>query len=565
MFCPNCGKPAKEGAAFCGICGFALKAPVAPVAPQPVAPAPAPVEPAPVEAQPAPVGVPVEAAPVETVAEPAVEVPATAEPEVPVEAPTEPAPVEEVPAPAPVEVAPVEEPVEAAPATAPAEPVPEVPVAPVRPVEPVAATQYAPQGTYQPAAAPMAPAPKKGFDFNQVTAQATEVFKNTIMPFVMKWKIPLIAGAAALVLIIGFFGIGSSQSNPENIVENYIEGLIDGDWEQVYDTLAVTENEFVNKEKFVAFQEKNGKDYSNITKYEIQSAEEIAKEYADEYNKYFGSFADKYEEEIEETLLKTYVVTYVTNTSSYPKTMTVTLAEQSEKTWLLFTKYRVSSEDLIGSHTIKTYKDAVVIVDGVQVAAPAEDEDGIAEFKIDAIFAGEHNLKITHPLCDAYEDVIATDSGRTTYATGLKISKAVKDELFKTSQENIKKLANGAKDGKALNSLGIAYTTDADDFDDLKKDYENLTNSFRKSDGTGLKSITYTGFTDNSYQENIGTSGGYSCSVGTQYTYTSTRKSYWDNSITENTSNTTGRFTLNYDYVDGKWVLKGFSYYNYYY
>lgn len=532
MFCPNCGKPTKDGAAFCGVCGFKLKAPDAPT-PQPVAPAPAP----------APVVEPVAPAPVvESVVE---------------------APVEEVPAEVVAGTPVVEEPAPAQPVVV-AEPV--APAQPVAPVQPVAAAQ---PGVYQPAAVPVAPAPKKGFDFNQITGQATNVFKNTILPFVMKWKIPLIAGAAVLVLVVGFLGIGAVQSNPKNIVENYFEGLIDGDYGQVYDTLAVTESDFVNKEKFIAFQEQNADKYSDITKYEIKSYKEKLKE---EYEKYAEIYGDEYEdrfeaamEELENQMVETYVITYVTNTSSSEKTMTVTLAEQSEKSWLFFTKYRVSTEGLIGSHTIKTHKDAVVTVDGSAVTTVSEYDGDIAEFKIDAIFEGEHELKITHPACDDYSDTISVGSGSTTYATSLKISKATKDAIFKTSQENVKKLANGAKDGKSFESLGITCTKDEEQLDDLKDDYSDLTESFRKSDGTGLKSITYTSFKDTSYQDNLGTGSSYSCYVSTEYNYTATRKSYFDDSITQSNSSYSGRFTLKYDYVDGDWVLTGFTYSNYYY
>lgn len=71
-FCPNCGSPVNETAAFCGKCGNKLNPAPAPVEAAPVAPAPvapvAPVEaaPAPVEVAPAPV-VPVAPAPVETI------------------------------------------------------------------------------------------------------------------------------------------------------------------------------------------------------------------------------------------------------------------------------------------------------------------------------------------------------------------------------------------------------------------------------------------------------------------------------------------------------------------
>lgn len=120
-FCPNCGSPVNETAAFCGKCGNKLNP----------APAPAPVAPvAPVEAAPAPVApvVPVAPAPVEAV---------------PV-APVAPAPVEVAPAPvAPVAAVPVA-PAPVAPANtamsfeAPSGPLP-------APVVPVATEAPAPQ------------------------------------------------------------------------------------------------------------------------------------------------------------------------------------------------------------------------------------------------------------------------------------------------------------------------------------------------------------------------------------------------------------------------------------
>lgn len=205
-FCPNCGNPVREGAAFCAKCGSKLRpsapaeeAPAAPVAPvveaaaaveaAPVAPV---VEPAPVAEPVAPVSeavaeaVPVvepevpaavapaveaavEAAPVEAapVAEAVAETVPAAEPEVPaavapaVEAAVEAAPVEAAPvAEAVAEAAPVAEPAVAA-AIAPAVEAAPVEAAPVE-AAPVAPAYEAPAAAPAPAPAPAeayAPAP----------------------------------------------------------------------------------------------------------------------------------------------------------------------------------------------------------------------------------------------------------------------------------------------------------------------------------------------------------------------------------------------------------------------
>ncbi len=131
-FCPNCGNPIREGAAFCANCGTKLAAPVAaPVEAAPVEPAPvaAPVEPAPV-AEPV-----VEAAPVAPVVEPApVAAPVEAAPvAAPVSAPAEAAPVAPVAEPVPV-AAPVTAAVAPAPVAAPVDAATAAPVAQPAPV-----------------------------------------------------------------------------------------------------------------------------------------------------------------------------------------------------------------------------------------------------------------------------------------------------------------------------------------------------------------------------------------------------------------------------------------------
>ena len=160
-FCPNCGNPVREGAAFCAKCGSKLKpSNPAPVEEAPAAPV-APVAPV-VEAAPA-----VEAAPVAPVVEPApgiepaapvAEAVAEAVPVVEPEVPAAVAPAVEAVEAAPVEAAPVAEAVaEAVPAVEPEVPAAVAPaVEAVEPVVEAAPVEAAPVAEAVAEAAPVA-------------------------------------------------------------------------------------------------------------------------------------------------------------------------------------------------------------------------------------------------------------------------------------------------------------------------------------------------------------------------------------------------------------------------
>lgn len=248
MNCSKCGAPNAADASFCGICGNNLKENLNPVE-QTAAPAAVPVEqamemPAPA-AQPAPVEMP---APAQPVAEPA-----SAEPVAPVAEPApvaQPMPVVETPVvpaaplqPEPVAPAPVVEPtpvqpvpvapVEATPVApvAPVQPAPVAPVVPATPVVPVeqsiavAAVQQPvaqvqqPVQPMQPAVDPMQAATQPAVVASTVAPVATSTSPSKNILSNKKVLIPIIAVAAVLLLVVGFFvisnlggGAGSEKS-----------------------------------------------------------------------------------------------------------------------------------------------------------------------------------------------------------------------------------------------------------------------------------------------------------------------------------------------------------------
>ena len=188
MFCGQCGSPNPDTASFCSNCGSPLA--VSP-APQPVAqPAPQPVaqpEPQPV-AQPAP----------QPVAQP------------------EPQPIAQ-PAPQPV-----------------AQPMPQVnPYSAQTPYQanpysaqtPYQTNPYSAQNPYQPTAPNQVP--------QQPAAGEAPKKKKKLLPWIIAGAVLLVAIGVVLFLVLG----GGSNSSPENAALDFVEGLYEGDFDQVCDAV----------------------------------------------------------------------------------------------------------------------------------------------------------------------------------------------------------------------------------------------------------------------------------------------------------------------------------------
>ena len=224
-FCPNCGNPIREGAAFCANCGTKLAAPVAaPVEAAPVEPAPvaAPVEPAPV-AEPV-----VEAAPVAPVVEPA-----------PVAAPVEAAPVAEpAPVAAPVEAAPVAEPVPvAAPVAAAVAPAPVAAPVDAAPAAPVA--QPAPvtvSSEPMPFEAPSGPVQTASVETAETKNAPKKLSKGAIIGILAGVGVLVIAliAVGVIALLNGGLGLGGTFIDRTEKMD-VVDGSIKKDKYAIYD------------------------------------------------------------------------------------------------------------------------------------------------------------------------------------------------------------------------------------------------------------------------------------------------------------------------------------------
>ncbi len=369
--------------------------------------------------------------------------------------------------------------------------------------------------------------------------------KTTALPFVLKYKkigIPLVL---IVILLIGFYSVGSIFSDPQRIVSQYVEGVKDENWNGVYGLLDLEENDFINAEQFVTYCETNSNNYSDITNYTI--SEQITNRADDE-------------------LIKSYIVSYVTSGATYENSFEIRLVKQDRNSWLFYPTYKISTQNMLGECFVYTYPDATVSIDNVEIVSNSIDDSGYAVYNVSSVFQGEHTLKISHKLFADYEDTLyISDSPETVTVDSLKLKDEVSAEIAALTQSNFKTMCDGAIAGKEFKNLEIPHTKDDDKLERLLEQYENFSERIKREDGTGLKTITLSNFSDKSSQSSVNRTMTYRSYMNFDYTYTYTYKS--GDEIKEETSpyERDGYISITYSYENDGWVISSIDNYSIYY
>lgn len=365
-------------------------------------------------------------------------------------------------------------------------------------------------------------------------------FKNIALPFVKKRKKIIIPVAGVAILAIVFFKIGSSVSSPDYIVDKYVKSLISSNWSEVYQVLDLEENDFINYDQFVTYQENSDIDYSKIKNYKITEQ---------------GGMVD---------LIQPYTVSYVTSGASSERSFTVKLIEQNKKSWLFYPSYKVATDDMLGSFSITTIKGTSAKIDNIDLTEYQKQNDsGYMTFTIPSLFKGLHTIELMHPLCDNYETQIYVDNSTNTsneYGNTI-IPLSLKQEeissLASKTEEILKTICNGILANKDFGSISLKCTTDKSHAYEIEEFYSDFASYLKKENGMGLKEITFYSFTDNSEQTIFDVNQTYRCTLNFSYDYIKLDKSWFEDEVTEVSSDerSNGSITITYIYENEDWVI----------
>ena len=377
------------------------------------------------------------------------------------------------------------------------------------------------------------PAPKS------LDLTALKATVDKVVQFVKERKVLLIPVAAIIVAVIVFCSVGSSISNPDRIVKGYVKNLIASNWSGAYKVLDLQESEFVSYEAYEAYQESHDSIYSEIKNYTVRE------DRADSYDYAYGRPQEN--RSAEDSLIKTYTVSYVTTGSSYEETFSVSLVKQDKKTMLFYPTYKVSASDIVRSYSIHTIEGAAVSVNGVSLEGGDKGDYSTVTYKIPAAFPGTYDLVVSYPECEDREEEIYIGSySDSTRVDRFTLKEETKEELASATEDVFKSLCGSAISGGSY-SLNVKEAPSSN----VSTNFESMVSQFRRDDGTGLKSVDFKSFTDNSYQSELGSDLTYQCRMNFSYDYVKLELPWDSEEITEVPSGYTrdGNVVITYVYA----------------
>ena len=374
-----------------------------------------------------------------------------------------------------------------------------------------------------------------------------------------KRKIIIPVSILAVVLVAAIAIIGYISS-PKRVVNSYVKNLIAGDFDSLYNDIALPESDFITKEQFKKAMEERGSYIGGLS---------VASNFTVEEVDFTGTQTDKY--------FKNYNVAFLSNvTGTVINSFEVTAAKQDKNFLLIFPRYKVALDGLVCSN-ITVQLDAPsgcsVEIDGIALKDPTiqDPEDKVAIYTVDAIFSGKHTITVTGDLINAFEKEVNISRSDDTINIGeydsFYLRNTAANNIIDIAAGDLQSMYNAAIAGKSFNDSGVSL---ASDNRNISEKYNNLASYAKKDNGEGLKSITFSNFRDKTlantpeiemYSNDI-------CRVRLVYDYSYVKIEDKYDGLTEISSQNHSSDTfMEYAYENGSWKLRDMDYYmpSYYY
>ncbi len=307
---------------------------------------------------------------------------------------------------------------------------------------------------------------------------------KSVLPFVKKFKYVFMTLGVIIVLLIAFIITGNIVSSPKCVVESYMKALTEKDYDKLYDTLDVAENDFNSKETF----ETSMHDYVesfNISTYDI---EEISNNtsYASNAQSIFSQNSDMYSESSD--IVKAFRVSYVTNASK-TNTLNLQLIKQSENFLLFFPTYKVQADNYTTTVTLTAPEYVSAYFDGVLITEENSTnnknnsyvDDGYNYYTLESVFAGVHTYEIKGDIIEDYKCELSLKDSYYSETPTLILKDSVCTELESKAQNFISDFYNHTVAKDDFSSLEDYFTTDESYLSEIESTYNSVKNNMSNS------------------------------------------------------------------------------------
>lgn len=312
--------------------------------------------------------------------------------------------------------------------------------------------------------------------------------------------------SAVVVLIGGFFIVGSSMTNPKNVALKYFRAMAKADLNAIYPYLYTEKSEFVSKDLFISKNEEDAKKNDVVlAKSKVNSMSTI------DNKKGEASITIDY------TVKKDDKISDLSSTKISLK--------KSGKKLLIFDDWKVVTDDFVSKDIkVSIPKGSKVKFDGIEVGEKylnkEKTTDSTDVYAIPSMITGNYKVLVTLPFGFDNEEEVAISYDGDSYTLSSYSNLKLPDEKKKTLEKDLKKdletLYNSAIEGKKWNSIKESFEYTDGNISSLQSDYNSL-ESYISRLTKKLTSITFSNVNiDKTY---LKSNGKLSVEATATYTY----------------------------------------------
>lgn len=272
-------------------------------------------------------------------------------------------------------------------------------------------------------------------------------------------KALLIEIPVAIISLVIFIMVFQAKFSAKNVVERYVEGMGNGNWNQVYDTLYLKDSgDFMSKQAFVTAQTINGTKWDEDL--EVQNV-----------RKKTGSI---------------YRVKYEGGNGIQRIDVKV---KRSGLTW----KVDEADTFLAKNFSVAVPKDAEIKIDGIKPDSKLKSQDeieGMDTYTIKKMFGTSHYVEIsgadietTSAVLESYDEPVVMTAGYSKKSVEKVADQAVKD---------LDSIFQGAAANKRFSDIDILNNMYADEKDSVIRKYESARDDYFDNGDDSWEFLNYT-------------------------------------------------------------------------